>query len=58
MGVINWGLDFEPVPQGKTHAWYWKPGQEPMAGEFTGQRGEPITIILLNGRSVRQSDSL
>lgn len=37
----------------KTYAWYWKPCREPMFGEFKDSGGEPATIILQNGYSIR-----
>lgn len=36
----------------ETYAWYYKTGPEPMAGELAGAKGEPMTVILLNGYSI------
>lgn len=47
IGVTNYFLIEFKSPQERTHAWYCRPSQEPMAGEVIGPRREH-TIILLN----------
>lgn len=41
----------EFIPEGANpHAWLCRSSQEPVAGEVTGPRAEPTTVVLLNGR--------
>ena len=43
-------LHLRPTPQDGAHALYCKSSQEPMAEEeVIGPRGEPTSIVLLNG---------
>lgn len=48
-------LDLRTTPQEKTHTWYYKSGQKPVAGKLTGLRSGPATIILLNEQNVKLS---
>ena len=44
-------IERQVPPQEETQAWHCKLGQESRAGELTGSRKEPTTIILLNGQT-------
>lgn len=41
-------LDLRSAPQEETHAWYCKPGQEPIFEELTGHKHDPAAVILLS----------
>lgn len=56
LGIISdaaLGLNWRSMLLEKAHAWYWKPCREPMFGEFPHSWGEPATIILQNGCSIK-----
>ena len=46
-------IEFKITLQKEIHAWYCKSVQEMVAVEFTGRRGEPTTIILLNRHNIK-----
>lgn len=47
-GSIAFWLDLSRVPQEGTPDWYYKPGQESVAGNILGPRREPTTVVFLH----------
>lgn len=53
IGIINCVLiGFKATPREETHIWCYKSGQELMAGELLGPRGESIPLTL-NEHSIK-----
>lgn len=56
VGVTNHFLScYEACSTERTHAWYYKPDQKPMAREITEPKGEAASVILLNGHVFKES---
>lgn len=56
VGVTNHFLLFyKACSTERAHTWYYKPDQKPKAREITEPKGEPASVILLNGHVFKES---